>query len=144
MRIIFAVEIKQEQFIGYELCKSNSCTGCWRTSHQLENVANLNVDSSSLSENSLILALIDSISYTVRIYDNDGSKWIMRDNDIKGKSLSFSSGGTRLAMVKISSLAGGSVVVSDRFEHCQRGTTRAFFTFITDSAPDELSWKFFS
>ena len=97
-----------------------------------------------ITNNGLTIDLYSSRTNRLRVFTLINDVWKMIPNDIEGKSLSFSSGGTRLAMVKVNSpTSGGGVVVSDRHEHCQTGTTRVFFTFITDNAPDELSWEIF-
>ena len=63
-------------YIGYDRCKVESCNDCWRTSTsiRLSSFTAMIVTYVSLSANSRVLALIESTSSTVRVYDINGSK----------------------------------------------------------------------
>ena len=71
-------------YVGYDTCKVESCNDCWRisTSIRSSSFTGIIVTYVSLSANGRALALIDSISSTVRVYDIDGSKWIMRGSAV--------------------------------------------------------------
>ena len=73
-------------YVGYDRCEVESCNDCRkiRTSISicLSSFTGMIVTYVSLSANGRALALIESISSTVRVYDIDGSKWIMRGSAV--------------------------------------------------------------
>ncbi len=71
-------------YVGYDRCEVETCNDCWRTSTNIRSSSftGMIVTYVSLSPSGRVLALIESISSTVRIYDIDGSKWIMRGSAV--------------------------------------------------------------
>ena len=69
-------------YVGFELCKVNNCVDCWQNSKVPMNLAALSITFVDLSENGRILALIDAVSNSVRVYDKDGSMWTLRGSPV--------------------------------------------------------------
>lgn len=65
-------------YVGYDMCKHEGDAGTWVRSESSSHLEGLIVTHVSLSANGRVLALIESISRSVRVYDNDGSDWVMR------------------------------------------------------------------
>ena len=65
-------------YVGYDTCKREDETDTWIRSKTSSRMDTLMITQVSLSANGRVLALIESISRSVRVYDNDGSDWIMR------------------------------------------------------------------
>ena len=71
-------------YVGYDTCDFETCNDCWKTSSRVESSSfvGLVVTFVTLSANGRVLALIESVSSTVRVYDIDGSRWIMRGSAV--------------------------------------------------------------
>ena len=71
-------------YVGFDTCEEETCKDCWRTSTSSRSISftGLIVTFVTLSSNGKVLALIESVSSTVRVYDMDGSKWIMRGSAV--------------------------------------------------------------
>ena len=71
-------------YVGFDTCEVETCNDCWRTSISTRSLSftGLIVTFVTLSPNGKVLALIESVSSTVRVYDMDGSKWIMRGSAV--------------------------------------------------------------
>ena len=72
----------QTFYAGYDTCNSDTCVDCWRLSEQPSNLRDLIVTDVSLSSSGRILALIESVGKSARVYDNDGSQWVMRGSTV--------------------------------------------------------------
>ena len=68
-------------YVGYDTCQDSSCTECWKKSNP-EVLNSLSISYISISANGRVIALIESITKTVRIYDGVGSNWVMRGSAV--------------------------------------------------------------
>jgi len=69
-------------YIGYDTCETESCTDCFRKNKSTSSINSLVVTYVTLSASGRNLALIESVTSSVRVYDIDGSSWVMRGSAV--------------------------------------------------------------
>ena len=69
-------------YVGYETCNLNNCVDCWHASEMPSSITSLTITHIRIAESGRVLALIDSNSKSVRVYDNIGSNWRLRGSPV--------------------------------------------------------------